>query len=172
MNGKSPIAIFSGAIFASIFGVISPKIRTTSVMTAVETTTLVSPSRINFPKNNPEREVARILTKLLPTNTVEINLSYRSINFSTEAARLLPLFAKFFRRILFALVNAVSVDENNPDKMISTISAINRGAENCGVAAEFAVKSNRGIGPSGILKTVSLSNKRFYGGDATFYFRK
>lgn len=48
---------------------------TATVMTAVETTTEVSPFAISFPKNTPAIEVAEMLTRLFPTSTVEMNLS-------------------------------------------------------------------------------------------------
>ena len=75
MKGYSASAIFSGAIFASILGETSPKMSTATVMTAVETTTEVSPFAISFPKNTPAIEVAEMLTRLFPTKTVEMNLS-------------------------------------------------------------------------------------------------
>ena len=58
------------------FGVISPKIKTAMVITAVDTTADVLPSLISVPKKIVASVVAERFTMLLPISIVEISLSY------------------------------------------------------------------------------------------------
>ena len=54
-------------------------------------------------------DATMILTMLLPIRMVEISLSSSSDSLSASAARLFPLSANTFSRVLFRDENAVSV---------------------------------------------------------------
>ena len=103
---------FSGADFAKNLGVISPKIRTATVVTAVETTELSTPFVIIIAKNSVDKVEAVMLTMLLQIKTVLISLS----NFSSASVKTLPASLSPFEEsvrslILFAQEYAVSVEE-------------------------------------------------------------
>ena len=72
--GAENIANFSGDSFAMLFGEISPKINTTTVITSVEI-----PAPISSPRSFTNKIVAReehpILTILLPIRIVDNRLS-------------------------------------------------------------------------------------------------
>ena len=68
-------------------------------------------------------EDSEMFTILLPTNTLVKNLSYLLSIFVTSVARLLPPCARFFILILLNDVNAVSVEEKNPENTSNTIIA-------------------------------------------------
>ena len=128
---------------ANILGVISPKIKTIIVKPTVV---------IIGPKDSPhralhiivERVVAKILTILFPIKTQERTRSYFSVYFKTSRA-VLFLLAKFFNLTLFALVNAVSIAEKNPDKKIRITNVIVRGIS---VGFDVKIKLDNILGSS------------------------
>ena len=65
------IANFSGVSFAMLFGEISPKIKITIVMTAVDRLTPASPKPKFCTNKTVANDEARILTTLLPTRIVD-----------------------------------------------------------------------------------------------------
>ena len=67
--GAENLAKASGDSFAMLFGVISPKMRTTTVITAVETVAPISPP-ISLIKKTVAIEERAIFTILLPTRIV------------------------------------------------------------------------------------------------------
>ena len=71
--GATPMAKVSGALLARLLGVISPKIRTITVVTTVETVAPPLASRVV--NHTVAREVIAILTMLLPTRIVDSSLS-------------------------------------------------------------------------------------------------
>ena len=73
MIGAENIASFSGQSFATFFGVISPKIRTRTVRTTVETVAPMSPYSLT--KSTVPIDAAARLTMLFPISIVESNLS-------------------------------------------------------------------------------------------------
>ena len=109
-NGAENLAIVSGDSFAMLFGETSPKIRTTIVVTIVETVAPESPPR-SLIKSTVARELSPMLTMLLPTRIVESSLSKFSSSFNTSSARLSPFSAIFFMRMRFSEVKEVSVAE-------------------------------------------------------------
>ena len=110
MIGAENRANLSGDSFAILFGEISPKIRTSTVVTIVETLApFASPSI--FTNKIVASEDDKIFTILFPIRIVDKRLSYFSSNSSTRAARLFPLSAIFFMRIRFRDKKAVSVAE-------------------------------------------------------------
>ena len=68
------MAKLSGASLAILLGDTSPKIRTTTVVTAVETLAPISSPR-NLTNSRVEREALAIFTILLPIRMVERSLS-------------------------------------------------------------------------------------------------
>ncbi len=114
MIGAENSANLSGDSFAMLFGEISPKIKTRTVVTIVETLApFASPSI--FTNRIVAKEEDKIFTILFPIRIVDNRLSYFSSSSSTSAARLFPLSAIFFMRIRFSDKNAVSVAEKYAD---------------------------------------------------------
>ena len=72
--GAENIANFSGDSFAILFGETSPKISTTTVVTAVDTLGPASAPNI-FTNSTVARDALAILTMLLPINMVDNKLS-------------------------------------------------------------------------------------------------
>ena len=72
-SGANAIAIRSGLSFARLFGEISPKMRTTTVSTMVDTGTPLSP--IHRVKSTVAIEATDRFTILLPIKMVERSLS-------------------------------------------------------------------------------------------------
>ena len=109
-NGAANIANLSGICFASVLGVISPKIKTIIVITAVET---VGPDLSSIQPINKivASDALKILTILLPIKIVDNIVSYFSSIFNTNLADLFPLSAKFLILILLNVENAVSAAE-------------------------------------------------------------
>ena len=121
IKGARNIAILSAFCLAITFGAISPKIRTATVITTVETVEPRLLGSSTTPVNKPMKKIVAIdesamFTILLPINTLVKNLSYLLSILLTRFARLLPLCARFFILILLNDVNAVSVDEKNAEK--------------------------------------------------------
>ena len=115
-NAPSPIVVGAGpaGLFAALIlarsGEISPKMRTSTVVTIVETLApFASPSI--FTNKIVASEDDKIFTILFPIRIVDKRLSYFSSSSSTRAARLFPLSAIFFMRIRFRDKKAVSVAE-------------------------------------------------------------
>lgn len=117
------------------FGVISPKIKTTTVVTAVETKeeSILGFLIINA-NNNVEIVAAEMFTMLFPTKIVEINISkFSSAKTKTFVALLFPLEARVLNFILLAQEKAVSVAEKNPENRIKIISATNNWTDPSGI---------------------------------------
>ena len=110
------MAKLSGRSFAMLFGEISPKMSTTTVMTAVDTVAPLSPSM--WTNKTVAMELAEMLTMLFPMRIVESSRSYFSARDSASAAFLLPSSAIDFRRVLLHVENAVSVAEKYADMAI------------------------------------------------------
>ena len=109
MMGADTMANFSGFSLARLFGLISPKISTTMVMTMVET---VAPmSGIRRTKSRVEMEDMAMFTTLLPTRMLLSSWSYFSARLSASAALLLPFSAMVRSRVRFREEKAVSVAE-------------------------------------------------------------
>ena len=94
---------------ATDLGITSPKMRTTTVITRVETPAPLGP--ISPVKSRVPMEAAAMLTMLLPMRMVEMALSNRSAIFSAREAFLFPSLASFFRRMRLTVENAVSEAE-------------------------------------------------------------
>lgn len=108
-TGDDHMANRSGISLAKLFGDISPKMRTMTVMTTVDTLTPEGPIRLT--NRVVAREAAAILTILLPMSMVDSSWSYRSDKRSARRARLLPFDARFFNRMELREEKAVSVAE-------------------------------------------------------------
>lgn len=117
------------------FGVISPKIRTATVMTAVEITVeSIFEFMIIFAKRRVEIADAERLTILFPIKIVLKSLSYFfSASSRTRAARLLPFVTKVRSLILEAHENAVSVAEKNPESKIRMIKEMSKDQDPAGI---------------------------------------
>ena len=83
--------------FAMIFGMVSPKITTMTVIRTVDSQVNEDPNRFNT--RMELRDDAAILTRLFPIRIVDRESSNRSASFSARAALLFPSSAKFSRRI-------------------------------------------------------------------------
>ena len=118
-NGAEAIAKPSGISLAMLFGVISPKTSTTTVMTTVAIVAPYEPKI--FTNRIVAIDVIAMLTILLPTSIVVSSLSYFSESFSTRSALRLPSPAIFLSRILLTEVKAVSVAEKYAENITSTI---------------------------------------------------
>ena len=121
------MSIYSSDIFrlylcAIVFGVISPKRRTTSVRIPVAIPTAALPKA--FVTKVVVRDDADILTMLLPIRIVLISLLEFSVTFRTLDALLLPLSARDLRENLLTVVRAVSAEEKNADSATSTTKMI------------------------------------------------
>ena len=107
-------AAVSALVMAYVFGKTSAKIKTNTVMINVASATPLSPNiRVN---SAVVRDVARMLTKLLPNNTDPIRRSLSSVISKARCAPRDPLSAcvRIFPRD--AAVSAVSEPEKKPDK--------------------------------------------------------
>ena len=107
-------AAVSALVIAYVFGKTSAKIKTKTVMINVASATPLSPNiRVN---SAVVRDVAKMLTKLLPNNTDPIRRSLSSVMSNARCAPREPLSAcvRIFPRD--AAVSAVSEPEKNPDK--------------------------------------------------------
>ena len=113
----------SALIVAMVLGDTSPKIRITIVSTPVAIPEPISP-KISIARI-VAIEDAPMFTILLPIKIAESILPLSLVTFKTFAARLSPFSAKFFMRILFTVVSAVSDDEKNADKNTKTMILIN-----------------------------------------------
>lgn len=124
------------------FGVISPKIKTTTVVTAVETKEeSILGFLINNANNNVEIVAALMFTMLFPTKIVEINISkFSSAKTKTFVALLFPLEARVLNLILLAQEKAVSVAEKNPENRIKIISATNNWTDPSGILPPKKIK--------------------------------
>ena len=124
------------------FGVISPKIKTTTVVTAVETKEeSILGLLINNANNNVEIVAAEMFTMLFPTKIVEINISkFSSAKTKTFVALLFPLEARVLNLILLAQEKAVSVAEKNPENRIKIISATNNWTDPSGILPPKKIK--------------------------------
>ena len=105
-----------------VFGMISPKIKTTKVNTPVPTPTATLPNR--FVIRMVIREDAEMFTMLLPIKIALSSLLGFSTSFNTRAALRTLSSARFRKRILLTVVRAVSLDEKNADSRMRTIRAI------------------------------------------------
>ena len=124
------------------FGVISPKIKTATVVTAVETKDeSICGFLINNANNNVEIVAALMFTMLFPTKIVEINISkFSSAKTKTFVALLFPLEARVLNLILLAQEKAVSVAEKNPENRIKIISATNNWTDPSGILPPKKIK--------------------------------
>ena len=118
-SGAEKRAKLSGASLAMLLGEISPKMRTTTVMTAVATEAPASSPRCRMKSTVPMEERA-MFTMLLPMSSVESSLSYCPARRSTSAARLSPRSASALTRARLRVEKAVSVAEKYAEKMTST----------------------------------------------------
>ena len=98
---------------ARLFGSISPKISTSTVMTRVAAATLPLPNC--SVKSTVASDEAEMFTTLLPMSIAVSALSKFSVIFSAFCALLLPEVARFLRRMWFAAEKAVSVAEHTAD---------------------------------------------------------
>lgn len=115
--GSANIANCSGISFAITFGVISPKISTTTVITMVESDTPAFPkTRV---KSTVAIEAAAIFTILLPIRIVDKIWSNFSENNNTFSAFLFPLEAILLSLIALKEENAVSVAEKNAENSVN-----------------------------------------------------
>jgi hypothetical protein len=105
--------------FAKDFGSISPKIRTTTVITAVAIATPELP-KISVAITVPRDDI-KILTILFPINIAVRALLYVLAISRAFFADLFPFCALLFKRILLTHAKAVSLAENKPDKRRRTI---------------------------------------------------
>ena len=119
-SGAEKRAKLSGASLATLFGVISPKISTTTVTTTVDTEAPLSESFSSLINVTVPMDDAAMLTMLLPMSRVESSLSKSETSFSTSAERLSPLSASAFRRARLSDENAVSVAEKYAENSTRT----------------------------------------------------
>jgi hypothetical protein len=116
-------AVNSGVSFASVFGEISPKTKSSTVITRVAIPTPFAPNKPI--KSAVASADAVIFTILLPINTVERTLSKTSSILSVSCARLL-FSARFFSLIRFIEEKAISHAEKKAEKHSKTKRAITR----------------------------------------------
>ena len=118
--------IFFEYVLATILGVISPNIKTTTVIDTVATATA-------FPDLDPiickvtmvAIDEAKIFTILFP-KSIAVKISLGLVNhFFNNFAVLGLVFSISSRSVLLNAVRAVSEAENNPDKIINTTNKIN-----------------------------------------------
>ena len=107
-------AAVSALVMAYVLGKTSAKIKTNTVITSVASTTPLSPNR--RVKSAVVKEVAKILTKLLPSNTDPINRSLSSVMAKARCAPRDPLSACVRNFPRDAAVRAVSEPEKNAEK--------------------------------------------------------
>jgi hypothetical protein len=112
--GVENIAKVSGVSFARLLGVISPKIKTRTVVAIVASVTPESPKY--FVKITVAIDAEAMFTILFPINMLESTLSKSSVSIKVCTALLSPLFARCFILILLMLEKAVSVAEKYADK--------------------------------------------------------
>ena len=124
MSGVENIANLSGDSLASVFGEISPKIRTRAVTTTVATVVPVTSLHKILMKNTVAIAVRAMLTALFPTRIVDRSLSYFSDSASVLPARLLPFSASALSLALLSEENAVSVAEKYEDIRMSSAITI------------------------------------------------
>ena len=108
-------ATCSDFCFAIDFGVISPKISTSTVIIAVATATALSLPLNIFTANDVAIADAPILTILLPIKIAPKSLFGSSINFSTNLDPFTPSSTICLILILLRDISAVSDIEKNPD---------------------------------------------------------
>ena len=108
--------------FAIDFGVISPKISTNTVITAVAIPTPLGPTKDT--NNVVANDDAKIFTMLLPINMAPNNLFGSSVSFSTNLAPFTPSSTICLILILLSAISAVSDIEKNPDNISKIISII------------------------------------------------
>ena len=121
--GVISTAYFSAFSFAIVFGVISPKISTTTVITIVLT---VAPRSLLSPKipvkNSVAMDVEAIFTMLLPMRIVDKTMSKSSASSIVRCIRRVCPMA--FSLTLLSEENAVSADEKNAESNTSIIITI------------------------------------------------
>eukprot|EP00828_Plagiopyla_frontata_P031520 TRINITY_DN41351_c0_g1_i1.p2 TRINITY_DN41351_c0_g1~~TRINITY_DN41351_c0_g1_i1.p2 ORF type:complete len:170 (+),score=4.99 TRINITY_DN41351_c0_g1_i1:126-635(+) len=117
-------AIFSGQSTASVFGVISAKIKITKVSTPVAIAIPASPNK-RCPTMVANAE-AIMLTRLLPIKIKPINLSGLLSSFSTRSATLFLSFARWRKRQRLSDIMLVSELEKQAEITIKITSAISR----------------------------------------------
>ena len=100
---------------ATVFGVISPKISTKTVITPVDIATAESLPLKSLTANDVAIEEAPMFTILLPISIAPKSLFGLSVNFSTSLAPLTPSSTIFLILILLKAINAVSDIEKKPD---------------------------------------------------------
>ena len=125
IRGDENIAKDSGLSLAILFGVISPKISTTTVITAVETVAPRLSSFSNSTKSIVPRDAARIFTILFPTRIVFNNFSFLSKSFPARIALLSFLFLKSRNLNLLIDRKALSEAEKIIESKIRTTAKIN-----------------------------------------------
>ena len=117
------------------FGVISPKIKTATVTTAVEITAESTAGLIkSFANKIVAIADAERFTMLFPRRIVLKRLSKRfSARSRTLPARLFPFVKSVLSLIFEAHEYAVSVAEKNPERKIRAIREINKLADPAGI---------------------------------------
>ena len=106
-------AIRSACIVATVFGVISPKIKIKSVRMPVAIPTILLPQM--WVARTVAREDAYRFTTLLPIRIALSILLGSSMIFNTYSACLSPFSASVRTRILLTVVSAVSAEEKKAD---------------------------------------------------------
>ena len=109
-------------LWARVFGMISPIIRTISVRIPVAIPMAALPN-VSV-TNTVVREEAVIFTMLLPIRMVLISLLEFSVTFRTLFALLLPPSDSDLRENMLTVVSAVSADEKNADIKINIVRII------------------------------------------------
>ena len=123
-NPLRPYAIGSGQRVAIVFGVISPKIRRSTVAVNVA---IVTPF---CPKSESAIEVRiaerKIFTRSFEMRIVFIRCSFLSRSLPARKARLFLFLRRILRRSLFIPKNALSEIENNMESTIRENAIINK----------------------------------------------
>jgi len=115
MMGATNIAKLSGLAIAAVFGVTSEKTSTSTVMVAVATA-FAMPVAPNMEMNTLVAiDVARMLTRLLPSRIAPINLSRSRISRFTRRALRSPSLSSLCMRAFDVAVSAVSEPEKKAD---------------------------------------------------------
>ena len=113
MIGATRVATGSGKVIASVFGMTSPKISTSAVITSVASATPLSPNTRVI--SAVASEADRMLTMLLPRSSAPIIRSRSSVTVIAALAPREPLSACGFSLARDDAVSAVSDPEKKAD---------------------------------------------------------
>ena len=105
-SGVQAMAYFSGTYLAIFFGMISPNIIITRVMTT-DDTAMPFPPRI-LVKSTVAKDAETTLTMVFPIRIVVSSFEKSSVNSKVLAALMFPELARAFSLILFSEEKAVS----------------------------------------------------------------